>query len=113
LWNQLLLKESVAAKLLPHLGHEIVMRIVVELIVLEEEAKLAIKATLNILAIFHKMTTLGSELVLLMLSVDMTLQPLDRRYPSRLTNECCDFLNSWLDIGKDLNAGRPVRWLET
>jgi len=84
------------------------MGFVVDLRVLEEDAKLSVQTCLNLLAVRGKNARLGREFDLLMIGVHVLLKTLHRRNPRRFTDEGCNLrylrLNGW----KYLNARRTI-----
>jgi hypothetical protein len=101
--NELLLEELVV-QLFLHLLFHVAMGVGVGLCIFQEDAKLAVETSLNVLAVFEEDTRLAGKLVLLMLSEDVLFQTLDGRDPSWFADKCCDFVYSWLNVWKDLDT---------
>ena len=83
---------------------EVGLSFVVGVCALEEKAKLAVKASLNVLAIFSEDAGFGGEIEALFVGEDMLLETLYRRDPGGLADEGCDLLDVWLDGGEDLDT---------
>jgi hypothetical protein len=90
LWNELLLEELVVEFLL-HLGEHILAGILVYLVVLKEDAELAVQARLDTLAVVKKSARLVLELIKLFFGELVLLETLDWGDPGGLANEGGDF----------------------
>jgi hypothetical protein len=80
------------------------MRVVVDLGVLEEDAKLPVKATLDVLAVLEEGARLALEFAELFFAVYVAFETLHGRDPGRFADEGGDVLDLFANGWEDLNA---------
>lgn len=107
LWNELG-DESLVANLFLHLLDHIIVRVIVHSGVLQEQSKLSVKTSLNLLPVFGENTRLLHKVLPLLRRENMLLEPLYWRDPGWFADECGHMLDFWLYRRQDLDPGRSI-----